>query len=99
VTASFLSLDPLFEAGSPLEMGGYASAANNPVSDSDPSGLHPCDPAPDGQCLTGSPAPPSLSPNPGSCPSSEPGCLASPAAAIPPAASWQLAPVVETPRP
>jgi RHS repeat-associated protein len=38
-TGAFLSLDPDFESGSPLEMGGYAYAANNPATNSDPGGL------------------------------------------------------------
>ncbi|MER8185266.1 polymorphic toxin-type HINT domain-containing protein [Kitasatospora sp. NPDC094015] len=35
----FLTVDPVFEAGDPDQMGGYAYAANNPVSGSDPTGL------------------------------------------------------------
>ncbi len=38
VTGAFTSLDPLLEAGSPQQMGGYAYAADNPVTSSDPSG-------------------------------------------------------------
>jgi RHS repeat-associated protein len=38
-TGAFLSLDPILEAGNPAQMGGYAYAANNPVSNSDPTGL------------------------------------------------------------
>jgi RHS repeat-associated protein len=47
-TGSFLTLDPVFESGSPLQMGGYAYAAGNPVADTDPTGTcaaipeHPC---------------------------------------------------------
>ncbi|MFJ7905387.1 ricin-type beta-trefoil lectin domain protein [Kitasatospora sp. NPDC096204] len=37
----FLSVDPIFQAGDPNEMGGYAYSGNNPVTRSDPSGL--CD--------------------------------------------------------
>jgi RHS repeat-associated protein len=37
----FISLDPVFEATSPQELGGYAYADGNPVSESDPSGLCP----------------------------------------------------------
>jgi RHS repeat-associated protein len=37
-TGSFTSLDPELEAGSPQQMGGYAYAANNPVTDEDPTG-------------------------------------------------------------
>ena len=39
VTGRFLSLDPVFEAGQPTQMGGYTYAANNPATNSDPSGL------------------------------------------------------------
>jgi RHS repeat-associated protein len=38
-TGRFLSLDPVFEAGDSLSMGGYAYAANNPVTNADPTGL------------------------------------------------------------
>ncbi len=37
-TGSFISLDPLFEAGSPQQMGGYAYGGGNPVTNADPSG-------------------------------------------------------------
>jgi RHS repeat-associated protein len=37
-TGSFTSLDPVLEAGSPQQMGGYVYAADNPVTDSDPTG-------------------------------------------------------------
>jgi RHS repeat-associated protein len=37
-TGTFTSLDPILEAGSPLQMGGYSYAADNPISNSDPSG-------------------------------------------------------------
>jgi RHS repeat-associated protein len=40
-TGSFTSLDPLLEAGSPQQMGGYGYAADNPVTESDPSGKDP----------------------------------------------------------
>ncbi|MFF7639879.1 RHS repeat-associated core domain-containing protein [Streptomyces canus] len=39
---SFISLDPVFEAASPQELGGYAYAADNPIADSDPTGLESC---------------------------------------------------------
>ncbi|MEV6979028.1 RHS repeat-associated core domain-containing protein, partial [Kitasatospora sp. NPDC093806] len=39
VLGRFLSVDPVFEAGDPNQMGGYAYAGNNPVSGSDPTGL------------------------------------------------------------
>ncbi|MER5528654.1 RHS repeat-associated core domain-containing protein [Streptomyces sp. NPDC002677] len=35
----FISADPVFEANSPQELGGYTYAADNPVSNSDPTGL------------------------------------------------------------
>ncbi|MBT2478129.1 RHS repeat-associated core domain-containing protein [Streptomyces sp. ISL-94] len=35
----FLTVDPIFEAGDPNQMGGYAYASNDPVNMSDPSGL------------------------------------------------------------
>lgn len=40
-TGSFLSLDPQLEEGSPQQMGGYAYAADNPATKSDPSGQDP----------------------------------------------------------
>lgn len=40
-TGSFTSLDPLLEAGSPQQMGGYAYAADNPATETDPSGKDP----------------------------------------------------------
>jgi RHS repeat-associated protein len=48
VTGSFISLDPLLETDSPLQLNGYSYAANDPVSESDPDGQcasepgHPC---------------------------------------------------------
>jgi RHS repeat-associated protein len=38
-TGRFLSLDPIFQPGNPLAMGGYAYAGNNPATHSDPTGL------------------------------------------------------------
>ncbi|TWF73456.1 RHS repeat domain-containing protein [Kitasatospora viridis] len=38
-TGRFLSVDPVFEAGDPNQMGGYAYAGDNPSTDSDPTGL------------------------------------------------------------
>ncbi|MFJ3804587.1 RHS repeat-associated core domain-containing protein [Streptomyces sp. NPDC090088] len=35
---SFISADPIFEASSPQELGGYTYAAGNPVTGSDPTG-------------------------------------------------------------
>ena len=40
-TGSFTSLDPVLEAGSPQQMGGYAYAADNPVTEDDPTGQCP----------------------------------------------------------
>jgi RHS repeat-associated protein len=37
-TGRFLSGDPVFDAGNPQQMLGYAYSADNPVTDSDPSG-------------------------------------------------------------
>ncbi|MFY4718515.1 RHS repeat domain-containing protein [Streptomyces sp. LaBMicrA B280] len=39
---SFLSADPVFESSSPQDLGGYTYAADNPLTNSDPTGLcHP----------------------------------------------------------
>jgi RHS repeat-associated protein len=35
----FISLDPLFEASSPQQLGGYSYAGDNPITQSDPTGL------------------------------------------------------------
>ncbi|MFD3556710.1 ricin-type beta-trefoil lectin domain protein [Streptomyces goshikiensis] len=40
-TGRFVSADPVIDLGDPLQMNGYAYAANNPVTLSDPSGLMP----------------------------------------------------------
>ncbi len=40
-TGSFTSLDPVFEAGDPTQMGGYSYAADNPSTSSDPTGKNP----------------------------------------------------------
>ncbi|HVB43992.1 MAG TPA: RHS repeat-associated core domain-containing protein [Streptosporangiaceae bacterium] len=48
VTGSFTSLDPVLESGDSRQMGGYAYAADNPATGSDPSGLMPC--LPGGPC-------------------------------------------------
>ncbi|MBB2939394.1 RHS repeat-associated protein [Amycolatopsis bartoniae] len=52
VTGRFLSADPVFEAASPTQMGGYDYAANNPTTQSDPTGLEPLvnPDCPDVQC-------------------------------------------------
>ncbi|MFF3371684.1 RHS repeat-associated core domain-containing protein [Streptomyces sp. NPDC002680] len=63
----FISADPVFEANSPQELGGYAYAGSNPVAASDPSGLRlACGPAygeaacpkncPNGHCTPVTPA-------------------------------------------
>jgi RHS repeat-associated protein len=41
-TGRFVSLDPILEATSPQELNGYTYAADNPVSQADPSGLMLC---------------------------------------------------------
>ncbi|MFE3852406.1 RHS repeat-associated core domain-containing protein [Streptomyces griseorubiginosus] len=38
----FTSLDPVFEDDSPQELSGYTYAADNPVTESDPTGLESC---------------------------------------------------------
>jgi RHS repeat-associated protein len=38
-TGTFISLDPLLEIASPLQLNGYTYASDNPVSESDPTGL------------------------------------------------------------
>ncbi|MFE9880711.1 polymorphic toxin type 43 domain-containing protein [Streptomyces sp. NPDC005784] len=40
----FISVDPLFDPTSPQELGGYTYAADNPITNSDPSGLGVCMP-------------------------------------------------------
>lgn len=40
----FISADPVFEADSPQELGGYAYAGDNPVTSEDPTGLESCYP-------------------------------------------------------
>ncbi|MCI3275925.1 hypothetical protein MQP27_33070 [Streptomyces sp. 7R015] len=40
----FISLDPVFEADSSQELNGYAYAGDNPVTESDPTGLESCYP-------------------------------------------------------
>ncbi|MFJ9900856.1 RHS repeat-associated core domain-containing protein [Streptomyces sp. NPDC091280] len=40
----FLSADPVFDATSPQQLGGYTYAGDNPVGGSDPSGLESCFP-------------------------------------------------------
>ncbi len=41
VTGTFISLDPVLEIDSPLQLNGYTYAADNPISISDPTGLMP----------------------------------------------------------
>ncbi|MET7727889.1 polymorphic toxin-type HINT domain-containing protein [Streptomyces mirabilis] len=40
----FISVDPILEATKPQELGGYTYAADNPITNSDPSGLESCYP-------------------------------------------------------
>ncbi|MFE7854099.1 polymorphic toxin-type HINT domain-containing protein [Streptomyces sp. NPDC057403] len=40
----FISVDPILEATSPQQLGGYTYAADNPVTSADPSGLEQCYP-------------------------------------------------------
>jgi RHS repeat-associated protein len=40
-TGRFLSLDPVFESTDPNQLGGYDYAGNDPITQSDPSGLDP----------------------------------------------------------
>ncbi|MCE3032426.1 polymorphic toxin-type HINT domain-containing protein [Streptomyces sp. CMSTAAHL-2] len=40
---TFISVDPVLEATDPQELGGYTYAADNPVTNSDPTGLCPAD--------------------------------------------------------
>jgi RHS repeat-associated protein len=78
----FISQDPVLEETSPQQMNGYTYAADNPVSDSDPTGL--CASAPGRLCATGNPDPNrsigggggtgSGDTGGGGCPSSEAGC-------------------------
>jgi RHS repeat-associated protein len=44
-TGRFVSIDPVFQPGSPQTIGGYAYAGNDPVSASDPTGLVMCNAA------------------------------------------------------
>ncbi|QNA75491.1 hypothetical protein C8250_029615 [Streptomyces sp. So13.3] len=39
VLGRFLTVDPVFEAGDPNQMGGYTYAGNDPINGSDPTGL------------------------------------------------------------
>ncbi|MFF3447583.1 polymorphic toxin-type HINT domain-containing protein [Streptomyces sp. NPDC002667] len=41
----FISVDPILEATKPQELGGYTYAADNPVTNSDPTGLESCYPS------------------------------------------------------
>ena len=41
-TGTFVSLDPVLDPASPLQLNGYTYAAGNPVGGSDPSGQHLC---------------------------------------------------------
>jgi RHS repeat-associated protein len=81
LTGRFLSSDPVFEADDPTQMGGYAYAADNPVTNVDATGL--CASEPGHPCVTDNPDPPPAgSPGSGSsgdssgdnCNSAIPGC-------------------------
>ncbi|MFF7155698.1 polymorphic toxin-type HINT domain-containing protein [Streptomyces sp. NPDC008139] len=50
VLGRFLTVDPVFEAGDPNQMGGYAYAGDDPVNGSDPSGLMLADVGGGGVC-------------------------------------------------
>jgi RHS repeat-associated protein len=52
VTGSFVSLDPMLETASPLQLNGYTYAAEDPVSGSDPTGQLESGP-PGSGCSTG----------------------------------------------
>jgi RHS repeat-associated protein len=75
-TGRFISIDPVFQAGNPQTIGGYAYAGNDPVNASDPTGLDPGGM----NCVNsaGQPVPCSTSGAPGtsntSCTSALPGC-------------------------
>ena len=82
-TGRFLSVDPILDTTSPQTMAGYAYAADNPVTQADPTGLSlpggaqcgilasdPCQGSGGGGGNKAGPTPP---PSP-SCPSNEPGC-------------------------
>ncbi len=51
----FISLDPLLEATSPQELGGYTYAADNPITNSDPTGLHNLPPPGESGCPSSEP--------------------------------------------
>jgi RHS repeat-associated protein len=51
-TGMFISADPLLEPGSPADLNGYTYAADNPITNTDPTGETTC--SPDGSCSTGS---------------------------------------------
>ena len=39
VTGRFISIDPVFQPGNPLDLGGYAYGGNDPINNTDPTGL------------------------------------------------------------
>jgi RHS repeat-associated protein len=41
-TGRFISIDPVFEQDSPQQLNGYTYAGDNPITNSDPTGLHLC---------------------------------------------------------
>ena len=70
-TGRFLSVDPVLDPSNPQTLGGYAYAADDPISQADPTGqmIAPCSPSTGTDCNT---PPPPPSPGPGS-PSPGPG--------------------------
>lgn len=71
----FISLDPVFEAGDPQQLGGYTYAADNPVTGADPNGLTSCDVTGNCGTKTGVNTPTIQNDNNSSgCDSSTPGC-------------------------
>jgi RHS repeat-associated protein len=72
-TGRFLTLDPVFQAGDPNQMGGYAYSGDNPVTFSDPTGLSQCD-LDHCPTLRQTEQVAQRDQGPAGCPSSEPGC-------------------------
>jgi len=51
-TGLFLSIDPILESTSPQQLNGYSYAADNPITNSDPTGLLPTGPGTGGTTCT-----------------------------------------------